>query len=96
MSDEKQLPKVYITKYAISRGIIEDDATYLSANNPPVVGEIKRCTIVNKKNLPSYTFYGDDFFVTREEAVQFAEKVKRRKIKNLRNRIKKLESKKFE
>lgn len=78
------LQKIYVSKYALSSGIIEVDA------------EVETTTIF-KKGIKAYDhknyrgFYNDDFWLTKEEAITNAEAKRKKKITSLKKQIQKLE-----
>lgn len=77
--------KVWITKYAISSGILEKEARE-NENFPGMI----------TTDDGSY-FHGEgkDWTRTKEEAIAIAEKMKAKKIESLKKQIKKLENMKF-
>lgn len=84
---------VYVTKYALTAGICEMDA------------EIKPCEWSTKKKFSAYgqlstnvyktSYYNDDFYLTREEAIVDAESRRQRRITQLKKQLTKLEKLKF-
>ncbi len=81
------MKKVFITKYALSTGIIEcvmDVST-----------ETKSCH-GKPDGFPFYTgFYGTDFHLTKEEALKDCEKRKEKKIKSLEKQLLKIKKLSF-
>lgn len=75
------MAKVYVTKYAISRGIeeIERDYDYSYI----------------KYNFHTFLYIGKDAFLDKSEAIKKAEEMKKRKIASLRKQIEKLEKMTF-
>lgn len=80
--------KVYITKYALTGGIIEKEARVYDYGN----GHLR--AFVNG----DYSSYGigSEAFFEKEEALKNAEKRRTKKIDSLKKQIKKLENLKFE
>lgn len=76
--------KVYITKYALSRGIIETDA--VECESFPDMIETKDFGY----------FQGSDWHRTMEAAVAMAEEMRLKKIESLKKQIEKLEGMKFQ
>lgn len=85
--------KIFVTKYALTKGILEYDA------------EINEGEIIRGKTTRAYVsipgcvlqgFYGSDFHLTRAEAVEQANKMVEDKIKSLNKKIAKLNNLKFE
>jgi hypothetical protein len=72
----------FVTKYALTTGIIECDARR-SGDSPFVVVSIRHATAVMK--------LGSDFFESRDEAVAKAQEMARRKIESLQKQIAKLQ-----
>ena len=78
--------KVWVSKYALTRGIFEVDAE-------------ERCSegnifVKDKWCLKSY--HKGEWHNTKEEAIKRAEKLKENKIKSLETQIQKLKEMKFE
>ena len=80
--------KVWITKYALTQGILEKEAEICST-----VPDNTMIKTVGSK-YPEY-YHGSDWHYTNEEAVAKAEKMRRNKIESLRKQIKKLVCMKF-
>lgn len=88
------LSKVFVVKYALTKGIIETD------------GEIKR-NFINNPNTPSHCLavisgqrFGvycnsKEFSTTKEEAIKMAEAIRIKKIRWVKSQLKKLEKIKF-
>lgn len=78
--------KVYITKYALAKGIQEREVI-LSSGTPHV------CT----EKIGSYSnyFLKPDWHETKEQALEQAEKMRLRKIDSLKRKIHKLENLNF-
>lgn len=72
--------KVFITKYALTQGIIETD-------------DAEICSIAEKMiSSPKYGFFhGKDWHDTQAEAIAFAEEMRTKKIASLKKQIAKLE-----
>lgn len=83
--------KVWITKYALTLGIIEADGF----NSYIFLGAI---TVKPKYPLPfdATTFKEGDWFADKESAIARAEEMRREKIESLKKQIKRLEVMKFE
>lgn len=72
-----RMAKAYITKYALTDGIIEKE------------GEIVKDTYFNVRK---YGFFSKgDYFFTKEEAIEKAEQMRLKKIESLKKQILKLE-----
>lgn len=78
--------RVYITRYALTRGIIE-----LELEEESVSG--KGCSA--RSDLNSNFFYGKEWHRTLEEAKKDAESRRDRKIESLKKQLAKLEEMKF-
>lgn len=80
--------KVWITKYALSRGIIEADGEFTSSDS---------VSILNRDlPLPTHWFYKGDWHSDKESAIKKAEEMRQKKIENLKKQIQKLEEMRFE
>lgn len=77
--------KVYITKYALTRGILELDAKDISKSS---------CTIINKNGWRTY-YDGKEWHQTMEDAKLDANSRRIRKIASLKKQLAKLEEMKF-
>lgn len=75
---------VFITKYALSKGIITAEASIVK----PSMIEIK------EGNFPSF-YHGKEWHITEKEAKKEAEKMRIRRYTSLKNQLKKLENLKF-
>lgn len=85
--------KVYITKYALTEGIIEREAEVCTAVNPDMIQvELP----VTSGFAHTQHFHKGDWFSTREEAVSKALDMRARKIKSLHKQISKLEGMRFD
>lgn len=80
--------KVWITKYALSRGIIEADGEFTSSDSVSILN----------RDLPLSThwFYKGDWHSDKESAIKKAEEMRQKKIESLKKQIKKLEEMRFE
>ena len=78
--------KIYITKYALTAGIKDEDAE---------ASVFDECATVKKLgDYPKY-FYGNDWHATKEAAICQAEMMRIKKIASLNKQIAKLEKLKF-
>lgn len=77
--------KVYITKYALSTGIIETDDAEICSN---ISGDM-----ISYKNYGYYR--GNDWHKKKEDAVLRAEVMRIKKIESLKKQIEKLDKMKF-
>lgn len=73
--------KVFITKYALTQGILEEDAKTCSEN----------MVMTSRDGWTEY-FHGKDWHETREEAVERARFMRVKKIASLENQLAKLRS----
>lgn len=78
--------KVWVTKYALTNGIIEGEGRTISENS---------IEFNNEKHNDAW-FYGNDWHTDRNNAVKKAEEMRLKKIISLQKQIKKLEGLKFE
>jgi len=79
--------KVYITKYALTKGILEKEEA-----------EVCKDTSLDMISVHSrYTeyYHKPDWHESKEEAIEQAEKMRERKIKNLEKQINKLKNLSF-
>lgn len=80
--------KVWITKYALTKGIIEADGELISSDS---------VSILNRGlSLPTHWFYKGDWHSDKQSAIQKAEEMRQKKIASLKKQIKKLEEMRFE
>ena len=80
--------KVWITKYAMTRGIIEADGKLTSSDS---------VSISNRDlSLPTHWFYKGYWHSDKESAIQKSEEMRQKKIESLKKQIKKLEEMRFE
>ena len=80
------MQKVWITKYALTKGLYEMEVVKTSEDGDSVYG---------KAWYDAFHGEGKDWCRTREEAVQLAEEMRSRKINNLKKKISELEKKIF-
>jgi hypothetical protein len=87
MSDNKTLQTVWITKYWETRGIIETQAKVVIAKEKGLYDAAHvpcdECDCVD-------VFYGNSFFLTKEEAITHVKNKKINKVKALKKKIEKL------
>ena len=79
--------KVWITKYALTDGIIEGDASMCVFD---------RATVDLKNSKYEIDFYGSDWHYDKESAIRQAEEMRQKKIGSLKKQIEKLEGMRFE
>lgn len=85
--------KVYITKYVLTKGILEIDAKVEPSYYDQNIVYARVCD----RYLGTESFrVGSEVFLTKEEALKDAEKRRIKKIDSLKKQIKKLENIKFE
>ena len=84
-SPDKELFTAWITKYALSSGIVERVVEHTGID-----GMIERRDCYS----PEY-FHGDDWHYSKEGAVLKAEEMRKRKITSLEKQIEKLKKKDF-
>lgn len=84
------MTKVFITKYALTQGIIEKETEITICKSP--IGEPIECACVEE--WPGYTI-GKEAFYTLEEAIKKAEEMRKKKIASLKKQIEKLEKMEF-
>lgn len=80
--------KVWITKYALTKGIIEADAKLTSSNSVSIM-ELNT-------DLKMHWFYKGDWHSDKESAIKKAEEMRQKKIESLKKQIQKLEEMRFE
>ena len=80
--------KVWITKYALTRGIIETYGELTSSNSVSILNW--------DLSLPTNWFYKGDWHSDKESAVKKAEEMRQEKIESLKKQIEKLERMRFE
>ncbi len=87
--------KVWITKYALTDGIIEAEIIeQWNVRNDPVCVMAKY--LCQSQNSNKYILDSDDFCFDYECAIQKAEEMRQKKIANLKKQIEKLEGMRFE
>jgi hypothetical protein len=79
--------KVYVTKYALTRGILEGEGVIDEEN--------KYVRVKNDRSADLY-YLGVNVFTSKEEAIAKGEELRLKEIENLKKRIKKLETLSFE
>lgn len=80
--------KVWITKYALTKGIIEADGGLTSSES---------VSILNRGlPLPTHWFYKGDWHSDKKSAIKKAEEMRQKKIESLKKQIEKLEGMRFE
>ena len=87
--------KVWITKYALTDGIIEGEiiAEHMILENPI---EYKTRFLCRNTDGDQCHLDRDDFCFTYEYAIKIAEEMRQKEIKSLKKQIKKLEEMRFE
>ena len=80
--------KVWITKYALTRGIIEAEGKLTSYDSMRVVNQ--------DLPLASRWFYNGEWYSDKQSAIKKAEEMRQKKIESLKKQIKKLEAMKYE
>ena len=83
----KNLTKVYITKYALTTGLMEADMELLNDG--------KHCHGKPSGYHYNTSFFGNDFHLSKEDALKDCEKRRITKIKSLEKNIEKLKVLKF-
>lgn len=78
--------KVWITKYALTRGIIESEGEELSKTMIRVRGAAVKCQV--------YSIF-PDWWPSKESAILRAEQMRNAKIKSLEKQVEKLKKLKF-
>lgn len=73
--------KIYITKYALTQGILEKDAKIVE---PGMV-------VVNDGVASSY-YHGDDWHETLDDAKERAEQMRRKKVESLKKQLARVEA----
>lgn len=80
--------KVWITKYALTKGIIEVDGELISSDF---------VSILNRgASLPTHWFYKGDWHSDKQSAIKKAEEMRQKKIESMKKQIQKLEEMRFE
>ena len=71
--------KVWITKYALTKGIIEADGELTSSES---------VNILNRGlSLPTHWFYKGDWHSDKQSAIKKAEEMRQKKIESLKSRF---------
>ena len=87
--------KAWITKYALTGGIIEAEIIeQWNVRNDPVCVMAKY--LCQSQNGNKYILDSDDFCFDYESAIQKAEEMRQKKIEGLKKQIEKLEEMRFE
>ena len=87
--------KVWITKYALTDGIIETEIIkQWNVRNDPVCVMVKY--LCQSQNGNKYILDSDDFCFNYESAIQKAEEMRQKEIASLKKQIEKLERMRFE
>lgn len=81
------MEKVFITKYALTKGILEKEAEICDYGNGYIRAYVKG-------EFSSYSL-GKECFKTKEQAMERAEKMRLKKIASLKKQIEALEKMKF-
>lgn len=81
--------KVFITKYALSAGIQEEDVEICRE-------DVSMCSYRTARMSCDNYLNGNEFHKTREEAVRHAESMRVKKIASLQKQLAKLEKLKFQ
>ena len=79
--------KVWITKYALTRGIYEIEAKVCKSVNSQMIQEVG--------GQYSMYYHNDEWHETKKEAVAYAESMRDKKIASLKKKIKNLKELKF-
>lgn len=87
--------KVWVTKYALTQGILEKEVEICSSD---VSGHMIKITGTGIGWSPSEYYYGNgkEWHETKESAIKMAEFMRLKKIESLKKQIIKLEKMKFE
>lgn len=83
MDNNKDITKVYITKYALTSGIFSME------------GEIRGDTVRGLGDHNGHIYLDRDWWLTKAAAITRAEELKEKKIKSLKKQLKKLEAMTF-
>lgn len=88
---EKETRKIWVTKYALTKGVFSADAELSSEylQMAVVEGDIRLGTCRS-------CYHGSDWHLTRSCALEQAERMRARKLESLRKQIAKLEALKFD
>jgi len=83
--------KVWVTKYALSEGILELDAALYKTDG------MQEYVVVRNERFPCRTFFcANEWHYTKEAAIARAEEMRIKKLQSLNKQIKKLSALKFE
>lgn len=85
--------KVWITKYALTRGIEEITSEDVSRMFIKKNGDL---VMYGESGMFPVSYSSDNYFLDKESAVKKAEEMRQKKIESLKNQIKKLEEMRFE
>ena len=85
--------KVWITKYALTRGIEEITSDDVSRMLIEKNGDLVMC---GKSGMFPVRYSTDNYSLDKESAIKKAEEMRQKKIASLKNQIKKLEEMRFE
>lgn len=83
--------KIYITKYALTKGIIEVEAEPFGIFESVEINyqETKRC------KLPDNRYHKNDYTLSLKDAIDKAYEMREKKIKSLQKQVKKLQRMSF-
>ena len=81
--------KVYVTKYALTKGIFSVEAKFCSDADRTMV------EVLTKANEYTYYLHGNSFHLTLEDAVNRAEEMRLKKIASLKKQLARLEAMDF-
>jgi len=82
--------RVFITKYALTKGVYEIEAKVCESISPDMISEVKEGVCNN-----CFHGKGKNWHETRESAVERAKKMRDAKVAALKKQIKKLEAMEF-
>ena len=85
---EEKTTTVYITKYALTKGIHKDEAARLPEDYPNMA--------ISGSGSGYGYFHGNDWHLTKEAAIARAKEMQVNKIKSLEKQLKKIKNLKFE
>ena len=88
MEEEREIIHVWVTKYALTKGIIEAEAIITSDDSVSIMD------FNSELSMP--WFYKGSWHRTKEDAVKRAEEMRKKKIESLKKQIEKLEKLKFD
>lgn len=75
--------KIYVTKYALTKGILEEEAE-------PVANVETMVKVFKSGYIPSY-YHSGEWFLNRKEAIDKANNMRLKKIDSLKRKIKELQ-----